>query len=485
MKHRIISSRPSIVDIPPESLDQRLDAGHYRWDYLENRAKVQSLPWGTKKLGSLLKRPSYRGKAHADCSEGNVPNIKVRNLSNYGITGPYDFVDGSLLRESDRSWIRKGDVALAVTGVGSLGKVDLYFSDKPATVDGHIALLRCTDELDSGYLKAFLQSAAGQKLIEQDTVGSTGQTELYGAYIDAFDVPYPTTEVQAYIGDKVRLAEICRVQAVDRRRNAEKAIDLLYEGVPVETDQAESAFVCPVDIDASRLDAWHYLPRFTRLIAWLRSNGFVELGTLVTRSNERWRRFPGQRTLTYVQTSDADVTMNAISAQVLLAEEAPARAQRMIRKADILISTVRPNRKAVAVARPHMDGWVASTGFSILRAKSQDDAYFVAAVLRHDASTLQLLRWNTGATYPAIADDVPLRVLVPDPGQEERSRIGQQLRTHDLLVDRAIELVAEARSDVEALIESRLDVEGIVAGRVKAPTWEQIAREMEAELGRT
>ena len=121
-----------------------------------------------------------------------------------------------------------------------------------------------------------------------------------------------------------------------------------------------------------------------------------------------------------------------------------------------------------------MDGWVASTGFSILETEAPEMAHFLCATLRHDVSTLQMMRWNTGATYPAIDADVPLNVLVPNLSSEARSEIGKGFQSAIKLDNRAADLVREAKADVEALIEGRLDVEGIVAGRVQPPTWEDV-----------
>jgi len=136
----------------------------------------------------------------------------------------------------------------------------------------------------------------------------------------------------------------------------------------------------------------------------------------------------------------------------------------------VLISTVRPERKGVGIASADMDGWIASTGFSILGTKTPEMAHFLCATLRHDVSTLQMMRWNTGATYPAIDADVPLNVLVPNLSSEARSEIGKGFQSAIKLDNRAADFVRKAKADVEALIEGRLDVEGIVAGRVHPPT---------------
>ena len=57
---------------------------------------------------------------------------------------------------------------------------------------------------------------------------------------------------------------------------------------------------------------------------------------------------------------------------------------------------------------------VASTGFSILRFDSPEEAVFYHGWLRSDEAAFQLLRWNSGGTYPAIDHEVPGGILVPE-----------------------------------------------------------------------
>lgn len=72
----------------------------------------------------------------------------------------------------------------------------------------------------------------------------------------------------------------------------------------------------------------------------------------------------------YVDISSVDVTTGMITnPQQLLGEEAPSRARKVIREGDIIISTCRPTRGAVAVVPKELDNQICSTGFSVIRAK--------------------------------------------------------------------------------------------------------------------
>lgn len=73
--------------------------------------------------------------------------------------------------------LQPGDVLINSTGTGTAGRVaQLYDVPTPTTIDGHMILLRPTEEIDSIYygyaVKAF------QSKIETLAEGSTGQTEI-------------------------------------------------------------------------------------------------------------------------------------------------------------------------------------------------------------------------------------------------------------------------------------------------------------------
>lgn len=72
----------------------------------------------------------------------------------------------------------------------------------------------------------------------------------------------------------------------------------------------------------------------------------------------------------YVDIASINVSAGTIdNPQELIGAEAPSRARKVIRTADVLVSTVRPTRGAIAVVPEYLDGQICSTGFTVLRCK--------------------------------------------------------------------------------------------------------------------
>src|SRR5262249_46388122 len=129
--------------------------------------------------------------------------------------------------------------------------------------------------------------------------------------------------------------------------------------------------------------------------------------------------------------------------------------------------TVRPNRKNVGLVLPS-DGspaLVASTGFAVLRFENAESAAYYHSFLRSDAATQQLMRWNSGATYPAIENDVPLRVRAPRFDGEVVQRMGSRWlkKFSALSASRGLTLVATTL--VEQLIDGRVTEADLVAAQ--------------------
>ena len=221
----IIENKPDIVWLSETSINDRINSNHYRSYMTKNELEIKNSGLEVLRIKDIVVK-IRRGKGLKKDDSGEIPNYKVRNLTNFGINK--DDVDLITHREfvnNKSSHIKIGDVLLASTGVGSLGKVDLFFDDIKATVDGHITILTTKEEYDGGYLKAYLQSRYGQIFIEQNTIGSTGQTELYAKDIGEILIPIPSPKIQKYIGDKVRRAEELREEARRLKNEAEQIFE--------------------------------------------------------------------------------------------------------------------------------------------------------------------------------------------------------------------------------------------------------------------
>jgi type I restriction enzyme S subunit len=173
----------------------------------------------------------------------------------------------------------------------------------------------------------------------------------------------------------------------------------------------------------------------------------------------------------YYEIADVDSESGSITSSRVSIADAPSRAKYAVKAGDILVSTVGPNRKGIAIVPETASGAVCSSGFCVLRAATPQDAYFVRACLTHDIATEQMMRWNTGATYPAIERSVPLGILIPAPDANEVHELGSALYSAAQMFTTAQELVQSAMKDVAAVIDGVVDEAALLAGGRQIHEW--------------
>lgn len=85
--------------------------------------------------------------------------------------------DYKLKKVPENKLLVNGDVIINSTGIGTAGRVaQIQNIKKPTTIDGHMILLRPTDDIDVMYYGYAIKACQGQ--IEGIAEGSTGQTEI-------------------------------------------------------------------------------------------------------------------------------------------------------------------------------------------------------------------------------------------------------------------------------------------------------------------
>lgn len=133
--------------------------------------------------------------------------------------------------------------------------------------------------------------------------------------------------------------------------------------------------------------------------------------------------------LQYIDLSAIDARSKTINEPKQIdADDAPSRARQRVSATDVLVSTVRPNLNGVAQVPVELDGAVASTGFTVLRANPEllDHRYLFHWVCGEQFIS-EMVRQVTGASYPAVSDRIIKASRIPFPPLPEQRRIASIL----------------------------------------------------------
>ena len=153
---------------------------------------------------------------------------------------------------------------------------------------------------------------------------------------------------------------------------------------------------------------------------------------------------------------------NVSDYKIFKIEEAPSRAQRIVKEHDILISTVRPNLKAFTIIKPEYNYFICSTGFAVVRSKSSVNPLFLFHLIWFDEIFLkQVLPLVVGSNYPAVNSKELINILIPLPPLSEQKRIAEILSQ----IDQAIEKEEKYKQKLERLKKGLM--EDLLTGKVR------------------
>jgi hypothetical protein len=178
--------------------------------------------------------------------------------------------------------------------------------------------------------------------------------------------------------------------------------------------------------DAKRWDIDFHLP--ASLIEDFIPNYVVqinEVADIIQRDTRNPKDKPDEE-FEYIDIGSLDITEGTITeAKVTLGAEAPSRARKVVKAFDIIVSTVRPTRGAVAVVPVELHDAIASTGYSIVRAHEEINPYYLHFALRLASTREQFRKWSTGSSYPAILDEDVAKTRIPVPSSEIQDKIAK------------------------------------------------------------
>ena len=303
--------------------------------------------------------------------------------------------------------LKENDLLMSLTG--NVGRVGLISKTMlPAALNQRVACLRTIDSLISKeYVFQFLNS----DLFEQSAIRSSNgvaQKNLSTDWLKKVEITYPSVEQQELITSTLNLIE--RLICCRKKQNI-KFNELVK----------------------SRFNEMFGSKKFDK----------VSISELVDDRIETAKKiFDQHDTIKYIDISSIDNKNYKMTGfQEYMLDQAPSRAQQHIRKGDIVVSTVRPNLKNIAMTELDDENLVASSGFCVLRALKCLPEYLFA-IICSDRFTNKMANIVTGANYPAIKSSDIMNYIVPLPPiqlQNEFADFVAQVDKSQLAIQKSLE----------------------------------------------
>lgn len=176
----------------------------------------------------------------------------------------------------------------------------------------------------------------------------------------------------------------------------------------------------------------------------------------------------------YISLSDVNSERFEIKSSRQVFKSAPSRARRIIKKGDVVISTVRPNLQAFTFIRENVKDVIVSTGFAVLTPKKILGEYLFQ-YLFSQLVTKQFYQLVVGSNYPAVnsLDVSHLKISVP-PLIEQQS-IVSVISLWNTAIEKQSELIEQLKLRKHALMQQ------LLTGKKRLPGFK--GKWKEAKLG--
>lgn len=272
------------------------------------------------------------------------------------------------------------------------------------------------------YIWAFFSDENVLKAAQATFGGSAGQQRVPTSFIENFPAVIPKYEEQKHLASNIERA------LAEKNKKLEQAEKLL-NGISAYIHELLHIHELPINKPSyyatkriclkSRIDVEYNNPFYLHRIDEIKKVGFDVLGNVIEFSTEYWNQkdyfdlyFP------YIEISNVKTKQNAYQTSKMAVSSAPSRAKMIVRNGDILVSTTRPHRGAIATVQcaPH-EMQIASTGFCVLRNLKRSDILknYLQWILLDDYILAQMLQRSSGGNYPAITSDELKKVVIPIP----------------------------------------------------------------------
>ena len=347
------------------------------------------------------------------------------NLLSHWVTAPAN--------KANRCSVRKGDVFFTPTSEvrEDIAVSSMALEDIPdAVYSYHLVRLRCNDEVEVAY-RAHAFSA--KYFLDQASVLADGSGTRYVVNLPNFRrmlVALPPRDEQRRIGTLLT--------------DVETQIATLSKLINKKTNIKQGAM-------QALLTGKIRLPGFS---------GEWEtrcLGEISEINSENLSSITDQEyTFTYISLENiSHGTLTDSSSMVF--KNAPSRARRVVRKNDVLISTVRPNLMSHYYVDHDVNDLICSTGFSVLRSheKFLHGPYvyhhMMASVLNNQIELLLI-----GSNYPAINSKDVEDLEIPVPSFDEQKAIAKALSDMDAEISALEERLEKAKAIKQGILQELL-----------------------------
>jgi len=476
----VISNVPSVFLTKPAVEDSRLDFDYSNPEYQNTFPPNLIL----KRLEKYLLDVSYgtSEKCHDSIQEDDVAVLRMNNIFDARLKlDDLVYVDRRVIGDN---LLQPNDIVINRTNSKELvGKCALYEGQIETSYASYLIRLRVDErKVCPAFLVLYLSSKHGRNEINKRSCGTANQYNISIGHIRSFVLPELQKSDQERIVRRYKSVEQCKLRFFSFRNHAlnslsertSQNIDSIFASeISVKSfiPKRNNIVFLRNHLEAERLDVTANHPDYTKLVDQIRASSDTgHLSDLVDESEERFNPEDhlGEE-VRYLAIGDIDgISGKIIEPQKMLAEDLPSRARRLIHAGDILVgiagaSTGTENMVVFPVTR-EQEGWVATTGFLVLRPRDGVDIHYVCSLLKAPFVLRQIRALLTSPAMPTISDTDFMQLAVPVTNSDARettlieiNRVLKEERQLTIQLEQISEQIEQLLSEAKSNIFDLLD----------------------------
>jgi len=446
---------------------RRWDFEYFDPEYQTIIDGIESSGWKICKLGEIVTNLTDGQHGYLVHLPEGIPLLRTTNVFENEIRlDDVRYIAPEVHTAIKRSQLKPGDVLL--TTIGSLGIAAIVDDSLgEANINQNLVKMTPKPEVNPLYLSLFLNSNFG-KVQTQRTASKSVVPIINYSRLKDIVIPVPPRSLQDQI------AQVIQEAYRDRQKKLQEAVNLLQGinellldelNIDLSLIHQESKFLVS-SLELSR--KWRVENHNIRGLLSVIENGHYPVVKLGEVANFVNKKHTSSQEFYYIEIGGIDIDSGLIQEDQLVkytAKTAPNNAQRQVKQGDILISTRRPTRGAIAVVPKSLDNSICTLFFSILRLR-EDVAVvpeYIAAFLRTQVGRLQFQQAITETTYPVVSDSDVAELLLPLPPLKVQqtivAKVQARISDSKLLRSQAETVVAAAKARVERMILGEETVE--------------------------
>lgn len=413
----------------PNQLEERLDFAFYHpnlsdLDKLEEYTKYQVRKFSGNFKGEPIinhitsgttpKDIKYLDKGIMFLGAGNIQENRL-DLDDIKLID-INFHNGALAG----SKLKKNDILISMAG--TIGRCAVFDLDNEANINQAIAKIEVNQHhINPHYLVRYLNSHYGQMGFVKHR-HDVSQPNINLGEIQRIKLILPPKEKQEEILNQLKPIE-SQARTLEKKSDAflKEAENNLLSALGIELRKLKK-IDCYIHFikDENRLDFEYNNPKYDVVYQAMENSVYpiVSLGYCANflRISRNPLKTPDVE-FEYVDIGNIDTRFGEINSVTMLGKDATSsRMRRVIYKRNIIVSTTRPTRNAIAIVPKYLDNQICSTGFAVLQCKENILPDFLFLVLRSKFVTHQFQRLSSGSGYPEINQEEDLqKIMFPKP----------------------------------------------------------------------